>query len=529
MPISRIGSNDFPINTIITKIESGEIKLPPFQRRFVWNEEQVIDLLDSIYKEYPIGCIIVWRSTATIASRRNIGGFKLPDREVKFPIDYILDGQQRLTSIYALFCKDRTLFDASTDEQYCVDPQLFDIYFDLEDKKFIPTKDMIAGHDNLKMSALFNTAGLFEVIKPFSEPHKTEALELLQKFSNYNIPFIITEREQDDIGIIFERINNTGTSLSPINLMVAWTWNGDFHLQDEFNDILEYLGEKGFEYIPEKILLQCLGVFINKSAKTKDVLKLEADKVRGNIGLLRVSLENAIDFLATQLKMVSIDFLPHTHQIVPIVYFYAKLISPINAEQINALKKWFWRTSFSNRYSDSTDDKINEDLVFMDKVLSADYSGVTKYSLTVDQSFLLKQKFSKGNPYTRAFLLLLGKLSPKDLTNGADIDLDIALSTYNRKEYHHIFPKNYLVKNRTTPESINLLCNFTFLPSNSNKVILSQAPSDYFFNIIPQKDWDSILESNLIPLEKTIYKQNNYQAFLEARAQKIMQCINTII
>ena len=529
MPISSLRTEDSPINSVITKIESGEIKLPPFQRSFVWDEDQVIALLDSIYKEYPIGCVIVWRSSDSLKTRRNIGGFLLPERPVKFPIDYILDGQQRITSIYALFCKDRTPVDSTTDEQYKVNPALFNIYFDLDAKKFITELQKDGSHKNLRISALFDTTKLFNEIDEFSPEYKAQSLELLQKFSNYNIPFVITTREKDDIGVIFERINNTGTNLSPINLMVAWTWDGDFQLKEIFDEILDYLGDKGFEEIPEKTLLQCLGAIIDKTAKTKDILKLDASKVRNNVDQLRAALEKAIDFLSTQLRMFSIDFLPHTHQIIPIVYFFAKHSTPPNVRQIETIKKWFWRTTFSNRYANSTDEKINEDIIFMDKVLLEDFSGLSRYSLTLDEALLLKQKFSRANPYTRGFLLLLAQKDPKNLTNGGNMDLNISLSTYNRKEYHHIFPKKFLESKGITIDAINLLCNFTFLPADSNKLISAKAPSDYFFNIVPPAHFEPILESNLIEPEKSIFSKDNYDAFLQSRAKKIMEYIKFLI
>lgn len=524
MAIPELDFDSFPINTIINRIEQGEIKLPPFQRDFVWNQEQIIELLDSIYKDYPIGCVIVWRHNQLLPSRRNLGGFILPERPPEFPIDYILDGQQRLTTVYAVFLKDRQ-FDSTKGTD--LNEKIFDIVFDLDDKKFIPKLDKPLEHKCINMQVLFNPPFLFEEIRNFPAEYQTKAMELQQKFSNYKIPFVITlKRQKEEVGIIFERINNTGTRLSPLDLMVAWTWNEDFHLKNQFIEILEDLDEKGFGDTQEKILLQCIGAIIDKSAKTKDILNLPADKVKANMEILQEGLKRTIDFISTEFNMKSSDFLPHSHQIVPLVYFYSKTVSP-TPEQLKIIKQWFWKTSFSLRYSDSTDEKINEDIIFMDEIIAENFVNISKYSYKLGT--LTTQKFSKSNSYTRAFLLLLSQKIPLNLVNSAKIDIGNALSIFNRKEYHHIFPQKHLKLKGVDINKINLLCNFTFLPSDSNKKISSKAPSDYFTNIIPQDDFDKILESNLLPLDKEIYNQNNYDDFLIKRAEEIKKFIEHLL
>ena len=85
------------------------------------------------------------------------------------------------------------------------------------------------------------------------------AVELQSKFQNYEVPIITTyKRKKEEVGIIFERINNTGTRLTTLDLMIAWTWSEDFHLKEKMDEILEILDQKGFGETPDKIILQCL-------------------------------------------------------------------------------------------------------------------------------------------------------------------------------------------------------------------------------------------------------------------------------
>jgi hypothetical protein len=224
--------------------------------------------------------------------------------------------------------------------------------------------------------------------------------------------------------------------------------------------------------------------------------------------------------------MKSIDFLPHSHQIVSLVYLFSN-ITP-NSEQVKMIKQWFWKTSFSKRYSGSTDEKVNEDIIFFEKVINNDYLGISKYSYDIDKNLLMNQKFSKSSPYTRAFLLLLAQKHPKDLVNGTIIELGIALSAYNRKEYHHIFPQRYLKGKDIPTNKINSLCNFTFLPAESNKTISSKSPSEYIFDI-SNDILSDVLNTNLMPLDTGIYKKNNYEKFLEERAAAIKQFLDSLL
>lgn len=524
MALSEITLSSPKIDKLINRIEEGDIKIPAFQRGFVWKQEQVIKLIDSIYHEFPIGSILLWNSNVRLKSTRNIGGFLLPEREPQYPVNYVLDGQQRLSSIYAVFGKDKN--EDPNNNQYKIDTQIFDIYFDLDDNDFFPKEDLNETHTNLRMNTLFNTTEFYNEIKNFPDKYKELAVQLQSKFQNYEISVVTTsKRTKEEVGIIFERINNTATSLTTLDLMIAWTWSEDFHLKEKIDDVLDILDQKGFGETPEKIILQCLSGIIQETAKTKDILDLEPQVVKLNFEKLKESLEKAIDYLSTELNMFSRDFLPHSHQIVPLTFFFSKINTP-SGQQSKIIKQWFWKTSFSKRYSASTDAHMNEDIAFFNKIIANDFSDINKYNYTINENTLINQEFTKNSPFVRGFLLLLAQKAPLNLVNGNKIDLGDALSKYNLKEYHHIFPRNFLKNNGVESEKISSLCNFCFLPSDSNKNISNKAPSNYIFTLIPENRYTQILESNLMPLRKDIYQKDNYEEFLRQRAHEIISFLD---
>lgn len=527
MATGEIQPSAIKIDRLVSRISEGDIKIPAFQRGFVWNQQQIIDLLDSLYHNYPIGSILLWSSYERLKSSRNIGGLKLPDREPEYPVNYVLDGQQRLATIFAAFCSQRDLQEE--DGRYTVSPETFEISFRFDDESFIPSSSVEPSTPALSLSCLFDTEAFFAELEKLPPELQKAAKNLFSRINNYEIPVVtISKRLKDEVGVIFERINSTGTTLTTLDLLVAWTWSEDFHLQDALSRLTEMLDAKAFGDIPDKIILQCLAGIIAESTKTKTILSLRPEDVRARFEDVGTAIARAVDFLSTELLAQSLDFLPHLQQLVGLSYFYHHRESP-TADQADALKKWFWKTSFSRRYSAQTDDKMNADISFMKEVLKENNAAVATYSSEISKDALVNQKFSKSHPYTRALLLLLAQKSPLDLINGTRINLGDALSAYNRKEYHHIFPQAFLRKRGLPSDKINALCNFCFLPAGSNKKISQKEPSEYILELVPDSNRKQILESNLMPLRMEIYKNNNYDEFISQRADLIAQFFDSIV
>lgn len=527
MAIGEIHPAAIKIDRLVDRIRDGDIKIPAFQRGFVWDQEQITELLDSIYCNYPIGSILLWSSHERLKASRNIGGLKLPDREPDYPVNYVLDGQQRLSTIYAVFCAHREF--ESGDSGYAADPRVFEIAFRFDDEAFIPLTVAEAGRPSIGLSCLFDTESFFKALEVLTPDNQKAARLLHSRINNYEIPVVtISKRSKDDVGVIFERINSTGTTLTTLDLLVAWTWSEDFHLQEALSDLGDSLDAKGFGDLPDKVFLQCLGAILAEDARTKTILALDAAKVRAQFGAVGAAISAAIDFLSTEFKIQSLELLPHLQQVVGLAYFYNAIATP-SGDQVAILRKWFWKTAFSRRYGDQTDDKINYDIAFMKRLAAGDLSGINTYSSELTTDVLAKLKFTKSHPYTRALLLLLAQKGPLNLTNGAVIDLGEALSGFNRKEYHHIYPKAFLIKRGVATDKINALCNFCFLPAGSNKKISQRQPSDYIFNLVPVESRKQILESNIMPLRMEVYSEDNYDEFINRRAELIGQLVDSLV
>ncbi|EMQ2087917.1 DUF262 domain-containing protein [Salmonella enterica subsp. enterica] len=529
---AELNTSAVKIDKLINRINNGEIKIPAFQRGYVWKQNQIIELLESVKKQYPIGSILLWEASQKekLRSTRNIAGYIIPDKGENWPVNYVLDGQQRLSSIYAVF-SDKIEQDNSN-QNYNPNIDIFEIYYSFKTEAFLPKSELT--QDNHKNTVLLRNivdpVKVFDEILALSEEYRTKAKTLSSIFLNYEIPVIeIKNRTKEEVGVIFERINNTGTKLNTLDLMTAWTWTEDFHLLEEIKSLSDDLDEKGFGKLDPKLILQIISGMIIGSTRTENILSLSAEAVRDSWDKIREAIMKTIDFLYTHIRCAHLDFLPYHQQLVSLSrFFYTS--KRINAEQADILVKFFWRTSFSNRYSTGqTTDKMDIDIAFIDELVKGQQVSLTRYNISVTEKELTSTQFSKSNPLTRAFLLLSGLLHPKDLTNGITIDIDNALSSFNRKQYHHIFPNAYLKKHIIPKEKRFSLINFCFLPADSNKKISSKEPSDYFFNIVPNNKYQEILESNMLPIDISIYADNNFDKFIFERSLVVMNKILSLI
>ena len=161
------------IRQIIERISSGDIRIPAFQRGYVWEPEQAAFLLDSIYKGFPIGTVVLWQTDERLSVEKNLGAFKLPEPKKDYPVNYVLDGQQRLTSLFSVFQTELSPADDSWT----------DIYFDLDAEEtlqeslFVPLEDAeveLARH--FPVRTLFDSVQYREACDGSSSPAAADRL-----------------------------------------------------------------------------------------------------------------------------------------------------------------------------------------------------------------------------------------------------------------------------------------------------------------------------------------------------------------
>jgi hypothetical protein len=211
----------------IRQLAAGEFRIPTFQRLFVWSAENIIDLWDSIYHCYPIGSIMCWRTRTKLHVHRKIGGFFIPENSESFNSlqSYILDGQQRATSLVASFYGGT----GKIKDFYSLD---YTLLFDLTTAGFFFEKDYYKHRWNADPEFLLklkDVPGLpvdyyngLASLPGFSPAIEKNLEQLRYMFSDYSIPVINLEGF-DIAGVcaIYERINQTGMRLKNMDILIA--------------------------------------------------------------------------------------------------------------------------------------------------------------------------------------------------------------------------------------------------------------------------------------------------------------------
>lgn len=517
------------IRKIIDRVISGEIRIPAFQRGFVWSPNQVAFLLDSIYKTFPIGTVFLWKTQERLSTDKTLGNYTIPKPKQDHPVYYVLDGQQRITSLFSVFQTE-----LNPDNNY----EWIDIYFDftkagqIQEPCFLAIKrENVDENKHFPMNAIFRPVDFHKYVSKLDEPKQKLITEVYQKFLEFSLPSQDIETEdKESVAIIFERINRAGEPLDTYQLLTAWSWSSDFDLQEEFSELASEMQPFGFGNISEDkdLQLKCCSGIIREEASPSSIINLKGEDVRKSFDKIRNGIKGAVDFLRNELNIYSLDWLPYPSMLVALSYFFAtdKAIGKnITNKQRGQIIKWFWRSNFSRRYTGGITDKHKQDIAAM-KVLSKDEDyKIAEFECDITGEFFLNNQFNVGSVNTKTFVLFLAYQNPLSFLSGANVSLNDVLKTVNRNEFHHIFPKKHLQEAGVENKYINLLANFCFLSSGDNQKIKNKAPKTYK-DLINPGALKNVLGRALCPDDSLDLE---YHAFLDKRVPILIEKTKEII
>lgn len=511
------------VREILDSVYRGQIRIPAFQRGFVWEPDRVAFLIDSIYKQYPFGSLLFWRTNEQLRTERQLGPFELPDPDSDFPIDYVLDGQQRITSIFGVF---QTELGSIDDENWK------EIYFDFsqnedvqETQFFALDEDEVDPDRHFPLRSIFNTSEYRKLTRKMSDDLAERIDSMQSVFKEAKIPYqSFRTDEKEKVAIIFERINRQGVPLDTLQLLSAWTWSEEFQLQGQFEDLIEELQSYGFSDISNDIslLLRCTAAVLTETAKPESLVGLNGAVVRDRFSEVLNGIKGALDFLKSELNVETIENLPYQVILVPLSVFFSV---PGNSEfaytdaQRKKIVTWFWRVAYSKRYSAGLLRNLNTDIKEIVKLKNNQESKIDDISVSIADSFFTKNRFLISSVNTKAFIMLLSQGRPLNFINGTPIDLADKLRDCNRKEFHHLMPKSFLSKsNQEDVYHPSCLANFCFISRADNRVLGGERPSIYKSKIVG--DINQILDSHSCPYSLL---DDDFVSFAEARARVLAQ------
>ncbi|PTU72806.1 DUF262 domain-containing protein [Pseudomonas mangrovi] len=399
-------------------VKSGEIKLPKFQRPFVWQKSDMLKLLDSIYKGYPIGSILIWNSSQKLTSERSISGLEVnTDESTRYPTNYLLDGQQRLTTLCG------ALFWDGVGEK-----DIWNIHFDLESETFVhpPENNLVSLfplNRLIKTSDFIRQCMKFEHLEDGRRYFET-AERLLRSIKDYKIAVVkIGDMTIDEVAPIFERINSTGRKLTIVDLMMAATWSDDFDLSREIGGIREACSELGFNDVSDQIILRSIAAAAGFGINKEDIQRLRS-KSSGELKSAaleaRESLAVSLLFLSEHLNIKDFSYIPYGMQLTHLVEFHRICRKPTPG-QVSELTRWFWGTSATRYFGGASTGQNNKDLKSIRDFARGDSAALFPDD-AIDISRLMYDDFNLKNASSTTFTLLLNLQCPSETIDGRSID-----------------------------------------------------------------------------------------------------------
>jgi hypothetical protein len=507
-------------STIMSDIEKGYTKIPQFQRDFVWNREKSGKLLDSIVKAYPIGTLIFWRTKEELRAIRNLGGLALPETPEGDFINYVLDGQQRLTSLFSSL-KGLKIQREDYEEDFS------QFYIDLEAKEDEPIVITeladTNSHQRIKLNDLLY--GKLKLLASYPENLQEKIQFYKDRINAYQFSAILVKEAPIDVATeIFTRLNVTGKPLSVFEIMVAKTFDAkrDFDLAEKFDELITDLQTVDYETLPDSTVLQTVSILIVKECQKRHILKLGRDQIIEIWPEALDAIKRAVDYFRDYYRIPVSRLLPYPSLLVPFSYFFHKHKDKPTGKTQKYLQDFFWRVSLGGRYSQSLEARLAQDIKKIDTILEG---KLPKYEWAVDTSAKFIQDngwFSLSRSYIRALLCILAYQEPKSFIDNAIVRINNDwLKQANSKNYHHFFPKAVLAKEKVTDFYVNHIANITIVDDFLNKrEIRAKPPSIYMKKFAKMnKEIDTCMKTHLIRLNSFGVFDDGYIKFLRKRCQ----------
>jgi hypothetical protein len=518
------------VRQLLDKVFNGEIVLPDFQRSFIWEPEDVRELIVSVLGNYFIGSMLTIDAAKdnSAFALRLIEGVEGINKEVKIQsiVKILLDGQQRTTALfYALHELDMPLKGRKSPYRFFINlnealNENWDdavISVNVNDKKRL---NEIKNNNHIIPLTLLKNIG--ELSKKFvGNPNYEKIIDLANDFLNREIHIVNLPNNTslDKIVETFERINRTGEPLSIFELLTARLYKYNIKLRDIFED--SKIKYPFLDNIGPEAVLKVISLIRGKEPKRKNILELEPENFNEDWEDACEALMRAYQrYLDVKNGYGILDFkkwTPYSTMIVPlaVIIHYIKDKNIENPSIYNKIDKWYWISVFSNRYDQAVDSTAFSDVNSIKKWIEngIDPDFIQKFNPKEIDFDIDKQ----SSAIYRGVISLIVLKGAYDFKTGQPPQFE-----KNRVQDDHIFPKSIFKEDR--------ILNRTLISTNQSKI--DKKPSEYFkerIEEIGEEKVKEILASHLIPLEALNYLlENKIEDFMELRKEEILKEIEKL-
>jgi len=511
------------ISTILDHIDSGHMALPEFQRGYVWNRDQVRSLMESLYRRHPVGSLLVWVTQSESAQHR--GESQLAPGVVKL----LLDGQQRMTSVYGIVRSGPPPFFDGNAESFT------GLFFHLEREEFAFYSPVNMGDDPLwvDVSALMRGGydGIDKIAEKAGGRHYGRMNRLLgiQEMDIHVEEVTGADKTIDVVVNIFNKVNSGGTKLSGGDLALAKVCAEWPEARNRMKSDLERWRTAGYSFSLDW-LLRNVNTVTTGEARFAHLHDIALERVQDGLQRAEKAIDEALNLVSGRLGLDHDRVLFGRFAFPVIVHYLDRRGSLADAAERDQLLFWFIQSAMWGRFSGTTETMIDKDLQALAELDGGLQRLIEELRLWRGSLRVAPAHFSGWSLGARFYpvLYMLTRIcKAKDWGNGFLELSQHLLGRMNRLEVHHIFPKAVLRKLKRPKTEVNAVANFCFLTKKTNMEIGARRPDEYFAEV--ESGCPGALASQWIPMDPVLWKPENYLDFLEARRGLLAAAANAFL
>ena len=516
--------------------------LPEFQREYVWTREQAKQLFVSLYKEYPTGTLLFWK-TDNPPDIKNAEA--LPEH--LGTTDVILDGQQRLTTLYLLMRGEIPPYYREIDIQN--DPR--NLYFSLEtcefryyqakrmdpDPAWVSVVDCFAKQDAVNPLAIAQ-AKAEEGENPLTLGNRF--YNNLNRLTNirerdYPIQVVPPTADIDDAIDVFDRVNSMGTTLTEAELALAHMTGKWPHARRLMKAKMEELASKRFRFDLTFMVRALTGV-VKQRAILETIHQTPREELEEGWDTLKRILDYLVSLLPGRAHIHSTDDINSTNTLVPVIVYLAQHGRKFDTEaQLRRCVHWLYATNLWGRYTGQTTNRLDHDLAIVQR---QDNPWPELVDAIIDQRGRIDVKPSDfegrsiQHPLYRMSYIAVKANGAVDWFNGSSL-VEPHGKTYQIHS-HHIFPSSLLYSegaydpdNHLDKKVINEIANRAFLTGDSNVSLGNERPSEYLPRV--RDRFPGAIAKQFVPVSPELWELGRYEAFLEERRRLLADAVNALL
>ena len=519
------------LSVIIANIDQGALALPQFQRGYVWNRGQVRGLMESLYREHPVGSLLTWLTQTDAVD------YKGDTPPTPGSVQLLLDGQQRMTTLYGLVKGSPPPFfegnaKAFTDLRFHLEDEVFEFWQPIkmrDDAFWLDVHELFAKGSAASIGALYSQYA--------NDPRMDEWIARIGRITaiqerDFHIEQVAGDDKTVNVVVdIFNRVNSGGTKLSKGDLALAKICAEWPEARLEMHAILEGWASHGFGGFTVDWLLRVVTGLLTEQSRFEALSEVTAEQFRDGLMRAKKAVDTTLNALGSRLGINDASVLPSPFAMVPLALYADRHGNALGDHaQRDRLLFWYLHASMWGRYTGPTETVLRQDLKAVadggtdpTPALLAHISQ-SRGDLAISPADFIG--FSRGSRFYPILYVLSRVTDTADWGTGTLLSKS-ALGAHTDLEVHHIFPKSLLYDVGYSRGEVNAVANFTFLTKQTNLDISNRPPAEYLPEYAAKHP--GALEGHWVPIDPGLWTLDAYPSFLEKRRELLAAALNAFL